>query len=153
MVIGLGDRVVDPIYVERDLGTERGSILAGKARSYSSWLHDDLAMNVGFVVESPRRAAAIRHRLRGWMGEYELPGHRKVPCWVTVRGDLTDNPYGEIWRAPDGHSVSARGMDSFKPLCELPPLGPLCLLADGGPEALDDHLLAAIGQGHDRIWW
>jgi hypothetical protein len=77
-VIGVGDRAVE-LFIERDLGTERGAILAAKARTYSSFLSGhDVPMNVGFVVESARRAAALAYRLRHWLTEYELPGHGPV---------------------------------------------------------------------------
>ncbi len=65
-VIGIGDRAVQ-LFIERDLGTERGAILAAKARTYSGYRSaDDVPMNVGFVVESARRAAALAYRLRHW---------------------------------------------------------------------------------------
>lgn len=151
-VIGLGDRAVE-LFIERDLGTERGAILASKARVYSSHLPShEVPMNVGFVVESPRRAAGLRHRLRSWLGEYELPGHGKATCWVAVRDELTADPFGRIWRAPDGRAVSTRDMESFQPPWELPPLGPLCLLEDYGPEALDDRLLQAVGNLGRDVW-
>lgn len=151
-VIGLGDRAVE-LFVERDLGTERGAILASKARVYSSHLSaHEVPMNVGFVVESARRAAALAYRLRHWLTEYELPGRGKAPCWVTVAEELAADPFGEIWQAPDGRRVSARNMESFEPAWELPPLGPLCLLEDDGPEALDDRLLRAVGNLGRDVW-
>ncbi|MDQ3690434.1 MAG: hypothetical protein M3406_10445 [Chloroflexota bacterium] len=58
---------------------------------------------MGFVVESPRRAAALAYRLRRWLAEYELPGHNKVPCWVTTAAEVVADPSGAIWRAPGGH--------------------------------------------------
>ena len=151
-VIGVGDRAVE-LFVERDLGTERGAILASKARVYSSHLSGhEVPMNVGFVVESARRAAALAYRLRHWLTQYELPGRGKAPCWVTVAAELAADPFGEIWRAPDGRRVSARDMASFEASRELPPLGPLCLLEDHGPQALDDRLLRAVGNLGRDIW-
>ncbi len=151
-VIGVADRAVE-LFIERDLGTERGPILASKARAYSSRLSGhQVPMNVGFVVESARRAAALAYRLRHWLTEYELPGHGKAPCWVTVSDELVADPYGEIWRAPDGRRVSARDMASFQPQWELPSLGPLSLLTDHGPAALDDRLLRAVGDLGRNVW-
>ena len=151
-VIGVGDRAVE-LFIERDLGTERGAILAAKARVYSSHLSGhEVPMNVGFVVESARRAAGLAYRLRHWLTEYELPGRGKAPCWVAVADELAADPFGKIWRAPDGRRVSARDMASFQPAWELSPLGPLCLLADHGPEALDDRLLRAVGNLGRDIW-
>ncbi|MGI8658169.1 MAG: replication-relaxation family protein [Candidatus Limnocylindria bacterium] len=151
-VMGVGDRAVE-LFIERDLGTERGAILASKARTYSSLLSGhEVPMNVGFVVESARRAAALAYRLRHWLTEYELPGHGKAPCWVTVADELAADPFGVIWRAPDGRRVSARDMASFQPAREMPPLGPLCLLSEHGPEAMDDRLLTAVGDLGRNVW-
>jgi len=151
-VFGVGDHAVE-LFIERDLGTERGAILAAKASTYTSYLSGhEVPMNVGFVVESARRAAALAYRLRHWLTEYELPGHKKAPCWVTTADELAADPFGPIWRAPDGRRVSAREMASFAPEWELPRLGPLCLLADDGPDALDDRLLTAVGRLGRDIW-
>lgn len=104
------------------------------------------------MVESARRAAALAYRLRRWLTEYELPGHGKAPCWVTVADELAADPFGEIWRAPDGRRVSARDMASFQSEWELLPLGRLCLLEDRGAEALDDRLLRAVGDLGRNVW-
>lgn len=151
-VIGVGDQAV-ALFIERDLGTERGAILAAKARTYSGYHSaDEVPMNVGFVVESARRAGALAYRLRLWLTEYELPGHGKAPCWMTTADELAADPFGAIWRAPDGRRISARDMASFEPPRELPPLGPLCLLDEHGPEALDDRLLTAVGDLGRNVW-
>lgn len=103
-------------------------------------------------VDSGRRAAAVRHRLSRWLGEYELPGHRKATCWVGVYPELIADPFGEVWYAPDGPGVAVRDMQSFEPPWKLPALGPLCLLEDYGPEALDDRLLRAVGDLGMNVW-
>ena len=112
----------------------------------------DVPMNVGFVVDSARRAAGIAHRLRHWLAEYELPGHRKAPCWIAVRQEVAADPFGEIWRGPDGRRVAASDMETFEPAWELPPLRPLCMLEDHGPQALDDRLLMAVGNLGRNFW-
>ncbi|MGH2427347.1 MAG: replication-relaxation family protein, partial [Candidatus Limnocylindria bacterium] len=151
-VFGVGDRAV-ALFIERDLGTERGAILAAKARTYSGHLSNrEVSMHVGFVVESPRRAAALAYRLRRWLDEYELPGHKKASCWVTTAAELMADPFGAIWRAPDGQRLATREMASFETEWELPRLGPLCLLTDDGPEALDDRLLTAVGHLGRHVW-
>lgn len=151
-IFGVGERAVE-LFIERDLGTERGSILAAKAHAYSGYASGrETPRNVGFVVESARRAAALAYRLRHWLTQYELPGYQKVPCWVTTANDLAADPFGSIWRAPDGRRVAAREMESFQPEWELPQLGPLCLLTDDGPDALDDRLLTAVPDLGRKIW-
>ncbi len=145
------DRLV-AIFIERDLGTERGEILRVKARSYSDRLRRHESVNVGFVVEAPRRAAAVRQSLRSWLDEYELPGHRKIPCWVAVCSELTAMPFGAVWRAPDGRAVAVGEMESFEAPWEMPLVGPQCLLEDYGPEALDDRVLTAVGNLGRDVW-
>jgi hypothetical protein len=150
-VFGVEERAVE-LFIERDLGTERGAILAAKARTYSGYLSGHaVPMNVGFVVESARRAAALAYRLRHWT-EHERPGRGTAPCWVTTADELTADPFGAIWRAPDGRRVSARAMASFEPAWQLPRLGPLCLLTDDGPDATDDRLLTAVGDLGRHVW-
>ncbi|MCZ7538174.1 MAG: replication-relaxation family protein [Acidimicrobiia bacterium] len=58
--IRVGDRALT-LFVERDLGTERGEALADKLRRYRSIISriGPDGVRVGFVVPSPRRARAI----------------------------------------------------------------------------------------------
>lgn len=151
-VVGSAERAV-ALFIERDLGTERGAILAAKARVYSAQLSNrQVPMHVGFVVESARRAAALAYPLRRYLGEYELPGHTKASCWVTTAAELTADPFGAIWRAPDGRRLAAREMASFVPEWELPRLGVGCLLTDDGPDAMDDRLLTAFERLGRDVW-
>ena len=151
-VVGVGERAV-ALFIERDLGTERGAILAAKARVYSGLLSNrEVPMHLGFVVESARRAAALAYRLRRWQAEYELPGYQKASCWVTTAAELVADPFGAIWRAPDGQRLAAHAMESFQPEWELPRLGPGCLLGDDGPDAMDDRLLTAVGRLGRDVW-
>lgn len=151
-VVGSAERAV-ALFIERDLGTERGAILAAKARVYSAQLSNrQVPMHVGFVVESARRAAALAYPLRRYLGEYELPGHTKASCWVTTAAELTADPFGAIWRAPDGRRLAARETASFVPEWELPRLGVGCLLTDDGPDAMDDRLLTAFERLGRDVW-
>ena len=55
--IGVSERAI-ALFIERDLGTERGEVLAEKIRRYRSVFArtPDHPVNVGFVVDSERRA-------------------------------------------------------------------------------------------------
>jgi hypothetical protein len=79
------------LFVERDLGTERGEVLADKVRRYRSVFSqapgDGIA--VGFVVESARRAQSIHALGR------RLPGG--LPVITAVANDLMRDPLGEVW--------------------------------------------------------
>ena len=93
--------------IERDLGTERGPILAGKVESYQS-AYDGKArsapVHVGFVVGSARRAASVRARLGGTAHDGSV-----VSVWVITESALSDDPYHAVWTAPDG--TEARTVD------------------------------------------
>jgi len=55
------------LFIERDLGTERGSVLVDKLRRYRNmyWsVKETNVLHVGIVVESQRRAYAVRRALR-----------------------------------------------------------------------------------------
>jgi hypothetical protein len=151
-VFGVADRAVE-LFIERDLGTERRAILAAKAKTYSSRLKmHKLPINVGFVVESARRAAALASRLRHWQTQSESSGRATAACWVAVADELMTDPFGDIWRWPAGGLASVRHMAPFEPAWELPRLGPQCLLDDDGPDALDERLLTAVGNLGRYLW-
>ena len=61
--VRVGDRAI-VLFIERDLGTERGEVLPGKIRRYRSLFaaRSRLALSVGFVVESGRRERSIQHQ-------------------------------------------------------------------------------------------
>ena len=98
-VIRVGERSI-LLAIERDLGTERGPILADKVESYqgSYGRRDGRApLHVGFVVDSPRRAASVRARLRGTDKEESV-----VTTWVATEAALTADPFGAFWTTPGG---------------------------------------------------
>ena len=105
-VIRAGDRSV-LLAIERDLGTERGPILTGKVDSYQRVYDSRLVkapIHVGFVVESPRRAASVRARLRATEKDGSI-----VTIWVVTEPALTADPFGAVWTTPGG--VDARVVD------------------------------------------
>ncbi len=108
-VIRVGERSI-LLAIERDLGTERGPILAGKVDSYQR-IYDvrryTAPLHVGFVVNSARRAASVRSRLRGTDKDDSV-----VTTWVVTEPALATDPYGAIWTTPGG--TDARVVD-FEP--------------------------------------
>ena len=104
--VRVGDRSI-LLAIERDLGTERGPILADKVDSYQRVYGrgDERApLHVGFVVDSARRAASVRARLRGTEKEASV-----VTTWVVTEAALTADPYGALWMTPGG--IEARVVD------------------------------------------
>ena len=133
------DRVI-PLFVERDLGTERGDALPEKVRRYRSvatgW--PDLVLTVGFVVESERRARAIHELARAGRG---LDAGPAVVTAIAER--LRRDPVGALWS--DGQTMRSTRQLAHLPAPASPPiLGPGCL-ADGETlAALDDRGAALL---------
>jgi hypothetical protein len=94
-LVRVGERSI-LLAIERDLGTERGPILAAKLENYQG-CYDRAPLHVGFVVDSPRRAASVRARLRGTEKEESA-----TTAWVVTEASLTADPYGTAWTTPGG---------------------------------------------------
>ena len=128
--------------LERDLGTERGPILAAKVAKYRSCYggRDERApLHVGFVVDSARRAASVRARLR----ESDEVDSVVTP-WVVTEAALATDPYRAIWTRPGG--TETRLVD-FAPHWmgdPWPYLVPGDLADPTTLEALDDRAYRAI---------
>ena len=94
------------LFIERDLGTERGEILPGKIRRYRSLFggRSPLALSVGFVVESGRRERSIQNQLRP---------SPTGPRMLTITAErLVADPLGALWA--DGlASIPTRGLEAF----------------------------------------
>ena len=134
------------LVIERDLGTERGPVLAAKLERYRRVYDSSPArapLHVGFVVDSARRAASVRARLRGGEGG-GVPGGSAVSAWVVAEPALAADPYGATWTTPDG--AEARVVD-FAPHWTGDPwpwLRPGDLSDPAALEALDVSVLRAI---------
>ncbi len=140
-VIRVGEASI-VLALERDLGTERGPILAGKVESYQS-AYDrqerSAPVHVGFVVDSVRRAASVRARLRSTAHEDSI-----ISVWVITGSALAADPYHAVWTGPDG--MQARTVD-FAPHWRGKPWGYLRAgdLADpANLEVLDDRVIGWI---------
>jgi hypothetical protein len=98
-VIRAGERSI-LLALERDLGTERGPVLAGKVDSYQR-VYDSrqikAPIHVGFVVDSARRAASVRARLRASEKDGSV-----VTIWVVTEPALAADPFGAVWTTPGG---------------------------------------------------
>lgn len=128
--IRVGERALT-LFIERDLGTERGEVLAEKIRRYRSVFGraPDLPIGVGFVVESPRRARSI-HAL----ASRRSPG---VLVLTVTALALRADPLGAPWS--DGETeLSIRDLAVEPAPSEAPVLTPGCLADVDVLAALDD---------------
>lgn len=133
------------LMIERDLGTERRDILAKKVEHYSNPLNRAPGANLGLVVESGRRSAAVRASLRPRLDRFkEWHKQTPIPCWIAVSAELFADPFGAIWRSPDGREATVLTMPPHELKYPLPILSAPAFLDDDGPEALDDRALEAI---------
>jgi hypothetical protein len=91
--IRIGDRAI-ALFVERDLGTERGEVLAEKIRRHRSVFArtPDLPVNVGFVVDSERRARTV-HELASHRGRFET----RLSFLTAIDEQLRRDPLGATW--------------------------------------------------------
>lgn len=144
--VRVADRAV-AVFIERDLGTERGEVLAEKIRRYRSVFAraPDLPVHVGFVVESERRASSV----------HELAKRQQVVAsgltfLTAIDARVRANPMGAIWT--DGRARwSTRDLASTEEPAMLPILTPGCLTDADALGALDDRALAALGRLHSYL--
>lgn len=137
------------LIVERDLGTERHEILIAKLERYRRIRIHPPGTNLGFVVESSRRAGALRVSLRRaierWHGGAD---ESNLGCWVTVGADLLEDPFGTSWQSPLGREATLLDMPAVDLSKPLPILSLPALLDEEAEGALDDRALAIVGWGH-----
>ena len=133
--IRVGQRIL-AMFLERDLGTERGEVLADKVRRYRSVFSrapaDGLA--VGFVVESARRAQSIHALGR------RLPGG--LVLLTAVADQLVADPLGATWydgEQPRSIQELAAALPGDDPI-----LAPGCLLDADALAAFDDRAASAL---------
>ncbi|MBA2718013.1 MAG: replication-relaxation family protein [Chloroflexi bacterium] len=137
--IRVGDRAI-ALFVERDLGTERGEVLAEKIRRYRSVFArtPDLPVNVGFVVDSERRARAV----------HELVSHRAGPAsqitfLTAIAQQLHLDPLHATWT--DGRVYRpTRDLAAISTEGSWPVITPGCLSDGEAIAALDDRGLTML---------
>jgi hypothetical protein len=133
------------LFIERDLGTERGAVLVDKVRRYRNMYareKDPKALHVGIVVDSQRRAHAVRRILRA--AEAKLDIARAVRVWVTTEAELTADPHGAVWISPAVDAVRTIDLEPHPIDEHWPILGPLCLATPDTLDVLDERVLAAL---------
>jgi hypothetical protein len=144
--VRVGNRAI-ALFIERDLGSERGEVLAEKVRRYRSVFARavDLTVQVGFVVESDRRARTVH--------EVANRGHATAsgPVFLTaVVRQFQADPLGLGWT--DGREMwSTRGLISEAEQASWPILTPGCLVEADAIAALDDRALGMIPSLHAFI--
>jgi Replication-relaxation len=131
------------LFIERDLGTERGSVLVDKLRRYRNmyWsVKETHVLHVGIVVESQRRAHAVRRALRS--SEAEMA--KAVRVWVTTEAELTADPHGAVWISPAVEAIRTIDLERHPFDEPWPILMPLCLATPDALEVLDERVVAAV---------
>jgi hypothetical protein len=139
------------VFIERDLGTERGEVILAKLERYRGWydgrvgeqVRTDEPLNVGIVVESRRRGGAILRALRD--AKRSDRGTRVEP-WVVAEPDLVADPYRAIWVSPAADArrtteLPAHWRDGEDP---WPILAPGCLTEPDGFGPFSEEVLDAI---------
>ena len=124
------------MFIERDLGTERGEVLADKVRRYRSVFSQapDGGIAVGFVVESARRAQSIHALGR------RLPGG--LPVVTAVADQLLRDPLGAPWF--DGQRMCSIEELAWATSGLEPIMAPGCLLDAETLAAFDDRAVSAL---------
>jgi hypothetical protein len=131
--VRVGDRAI-ALFIERDLGSERGEVLAEKVRRYRSVFAraGDIPFQVGFVVESDRRARTV----------HEIATRRGLAAsglvfLTAVDHQVRADPLGARWT--DGRNTwSTRSLNSEVERASWPILTPGCLANADVIAALDD---------------
>jgi hypothetical protein len=140
-VIRAGERSI-LLAVERDLGTERGPVLSGKVESYQG-VYDSrqgrAPIHVGFVVDSARRAASVRARLRSAEKDGSV-----VTVWVVTEPALAADPFGAAWTTPGGFDARVVDFAAHWTGSPWPFLLPGELADPAALEALDDRVYRRI---------
>lgn len=144
--VRVGDRAV-ALFIERDLGTERGEVLAEKIRRYRSVFAraPELPVHVGFVVESERRARSIHELARRQLSRESL-----LLFMTATEARVAANPLGGTWT--DGASRwSTRELATISAQVSLPILMPGCLAEPDAGAAMDDRAIAMIPPLRDYL--
>jgi hypothetical protein len=131
------------MFIERDLGTERGSVLVDKLRRYRNvyWrLKRPDALHVCVVAGSQRRAFAVRRALRGPSAERA----EAIRVWVTTDAELLADPHGAMWVSPAVDAARTIDLEPHPFEDSWPILQPLCLMTPDDLEALDERAIASV---------
>ena len=138
-VIRVRDRLI-ALFIERDLGSERGEALAEKIRRYRLVFARDpeLPINVGFVVESERRANTVHAQ-----AETQRVPAAHVTVLTAIDAQLRRDPLGGLW-SDAGSIRPTRDLAAVGGTLPSPMLMPGCLSAGDALAALDDRGAAIL---------
>jgi hypothetical protein len=139
-VIGVGEASI-VLFIERDLGTERGGTLWAKVKSYHD-VYDGRTeaapVHVGLVVDTPRRAASVRRSLRGDTDA------AAVRAWVTTAPELATNPYDAVWLSPSMDVARTTDLPAHWTGERWDLLEPGCLAEPDALEMLDERVIGFV---------
>lgn len=141
-IIRDGDAMI-VLFIECDLGTERGSVLVEKLRRYRNvyWRGKERqVLHVGIVVGSQRRAHAVRRILRPSAEQMA----EAIRVWVTTEAELTADPHGAVWISPSVDAIRTIDLGPHPFDEPWPILQPLCLATPDVLEVLDERAIAAV---------
>jgi hypothetical protein len=136
-VIGVGTTRIC-LFVERDLGTESARTVAAKVARYAAIFGSARVspVNVGIVVESPRRAASVGRLLRS-----ASPGD--VSAWIGQAAELSANAYLAEWLGTDGLRLSTAELPG-ETASEPGVIGARCLLDADAADAFEPYAARAV---------
>ncbi len=140
-VIRVGGRSI-VLFVERDLGTERGAVLPEKVRRYRSALarqRDELPVHVGIVVDSPRRASSLGRLIA--RGDHPS---EPIHVWLIAEPTLAVDPLHAIWTSPVGDRARTSELAPHWTGDPWPLRTPGHLAEPDGLDGLDERVFATI---------
>jgi hypothetical protein len=139
-VVRAGGRMI-VLFVERDLGTERGAVLPEKVHRYRSAFSRsaDPPIHLGIVVDSTRRAASLGRTI----GRADHP-RGPIQVWLAPWDGLARDPLRATWTSPAGEHVRTVDLAPHWTGEPWPPLVPGCLAQPDGLEGLDERVFEAI---------
>jgi hypothetical protein len=139
-VVRAGERMI-VLFVERDLGTERGAVVPEKVHRYRSAFSRSAEppIHLGIVVDSARRAASLG-RLISRTDRRQGP----IQIWLGPWDGLARDPLRATWTSPAGERVRTLDLVPHWTGDPWPPLVPGCLAQPDGLEGLDERVFEAI---------
>jgi hypothetical protein len=139
-VVRAGERTI-VMFIERDLGTERGGVLPEKVHRYRSAFSRSAEppIHLGIVVDSARRAASLGRAI----ARTDHP-HGPIRVWLAALDGLARDPLRATWTSPAGDHVGTVDLAPHWTGEPWPLLVPGCLAQPDGLEALDERVFEAI---------
>jgi hypothetical protein len=129
------------LFVERDLGAERGGVVPEKVHRYRSAFSrsTEPPIHLGIVVDSARRAASLGRGI-----SRTDHSHGPIQVWLAAWDGLARDPLHATWTSPAGDRVRTVDLAPHWTGDPWPPLVPGCLAQPDGLEGLDERVFEAI---------